>query len=102
MLVARLGGKDAFESKLKKELPAVLYYLIYEFQVPAKIKEENERMGVRGYQNPDLMSEIEGTAPEMQLLEALLTFSVRDGNSSERLQKGDRLDFLRSTARALV
>jgi hypothetical protein len=79
-LVERLGGRKIFEAKLKEELPAVLYYLLHEFSVPGELRDT--RMGIKGYQNPAIMSDIEGTAPEFQLLEALLTFPVRDGSGS--------------------
>jgi hypothetical protein len=79
-LVERVGGRKIFEAKLKDELPAVLYYLLHEFRVPGELRDT--RMGLKGYQNPEIMSDIEGTAPEYQLLEALLTCPERDGSGS--------------------
>jgi hypothetical protein len=79
-LVERVGGRKIFEAKLKEELPAALYYLLYEFKVPGELRDT--RMGLKGYQNPEIISDIEGTAPEYQLLEALLSFTERDGSGS--------------------
>jgi hypothetical protein len=78
-LVERMGGKEAFKTKLKADMPAFLYHMIYEYEVPEEIRERKGefRMGVRGYQNPELTKELNGTAPEYQLLEALQ--DLRDG-----------------------
>jgi hypothetical protein len=103
-LVQRVGGRKIFEAKLKDELPAVLYYLLYEFRVPGELRDT--RMGVKGYQNPEIMSDIEGTAPEYQLLEALLSFreNAKSGSTYTHtaLEWSNRLLFMNEALRSVI
>ena len=68
-LVESLGGQKNFANKIREELPAYLYWLLYEFQIPAELKDT--RFGMKAYQNVEILGAIEETAPHMLLLELL-------------------------------
>jgi hypothetical protein len=66
-LVEKVGGKKAFADKILEELPAYLYWLLHEFQIPEELRET--RFGVRAFQHPEIVEAIEETAPYMQVLD---------------------------------
>jgi hypothetical protein len=66
-LVERLGGKEEFRAKIKEELPAFIYWLLNDFQIPAELKAT--RLGMKAFQHPDILDSIDETSPEMMLFE---------------------------------
>jgi hypothetical protein len=78
-LVGRIGGKEAFAEKIREELPAYLYWLLYEFQIPEELRET--RFGLQAYQNPEIVEAVEELTPQMLLL-----------NYMEEIWAGERLD----------
>jgi hypothetical protein len=68
-LVERLGGKKVFAEKIRGELPAYLYWLLNEFQIPSELKDT--RFGMKAFQNPEIVELIESDTPYMQLLHYL-------------------------------
>ena len=74
-----LNGRREFRSKLSAELPAFLHWL-GAWRIPTKMTDK--RYGVRAYQDPDLLRELEELQPEFRLLELIDTLSVWEpGNS---------------------
>jgi len=65
-LVERLGGQRAFGAKIREELPAYLYWLLNEFQIPAELKDT--RFGMKAFLNQEIAEMVEETAPSMHLL----------------------------------
>lgn len=63
-----LKERREFREKLTAELPAFLTFLAG-FRIPDKLKDK--RYGVRAYQHPDLLRELESLAPEYRLLAML-------------------------------
>jgi hypothetical protein len=68
-LVERLGGRPAFAAKIREELPAYLYWLLNEFQIPGELKET--RFGMKAFRNQEIVEMVQETAPYMQLLEVM-------------------------------
>ncbi|MGA8659626.1 MAG: hypothetical protein WB586_26180, partial [Chthoniobacterales bacterium] len=68
-LVEKLGGKKAFADKIREEIPAYLYWLLHEFQIPEELKET--RFGMKAFQHPEIVAAVEDTAPYMLLLEVM-------------------------------
>jgi hypothetical protein len=66
-LVERLGGRAAFAAKIKEEVPAYLYWLLNEFQIPAELKAT--RLSMKAFQHPDILEAIEEASPQRLLLE---------------------------------
>lgn len=67
------------EASIKKEIPAFLYYLLKEHEIPAPIRDPNHRYAVMSYKNPELILDFEQTEPHTQLLHKI------DCESVERL-----------------
>jgi hypothetical protein len=68
-LVEKLGGKESFADKIQEELPAYLYWLLYEFQIPKEL--QDTRYGLKAFQHPEIVEAVEETTPQMQLLAGL-------------------------------
>jgi hypothetical protein len=66
-----LGGQEAFRNKIREELPAYLYWMLYEFQIPEEIK--STRFGMDPFQHPDIIKAVKETEPHVHLLEYLGT-----------------------------
>lgn len=60
-----LKGNADLEIKIAEEIPAFLYYLLNEHQVPNELVDP--RMGVIAYQHPELVKDIMSLAPESEL-----------------------------------
>ena len=74
--------KVALATAIAKEIPAYVYYLRHEFQIPEdiKMKEKGMRYGFNVFQDPVILERIEGTSPESQLLEMLEQTYLKKGN----------------------
>ena len=70
-LVEKLGSQEAFRNKLREELPAYLYHLRYEFQIPEDLKDT--RFGMKPFRNPDIVKAVKESAPYVHLLEYMRT-----------------------------
>jgi hypothetical protein len=66
-LVEKLGGREAFAAKIREELPAFLYWLLNEFQIPEELRAT--RLGMKAFQHPEILDSIDETSPEMMILE---------------------------------
>jgi hypothetical protein len=73
--------KFALAIAIAKEMPAYVYYLRHEFQIPEdiKVKQKGMRYGFNVFQDPVILERIEGTSPESQLLEMLEQTYLRKG-----------------------
>lgn len=71
-----------FQNAVMAQIPAFNYYLLNEHAIPVEIRDV--RFGVKSYQDPELMSRINGLAPESEL-ETLIE-SAWKGLSDERKQ----------------
>jgi hypothetical protein len=58
--------KEIFFKKLVSELPALLHYLLNEFELPSEW--QDARFGVKEFHHPDLMVALEELSPATQLL----------------------------------
>ena len=58
--------RAAYWAKLTGELPAFLFWLTEEFQIPAELS--CTRFGIKGYLNPEIVQALSEQAPEVQLL----------------------------------
>lgn len=58
--------RDAFWKRLTSELPAFLYWLVYEFQLPEEYK---DRFGVQHWCHPEVERELSNVSPEQQVRE---------------------------------
>lgn len=56
---------DALKAQIAVEIPAFLYYLLHEYEIPVEVM--NDRYGVASYKNPDLAEAIHDVADESQL-----------------------------------
>lgn len=60
-----LEARKKFRDKLSAELPAYLFYLDH-WAIPQEF--QDQRYGVRAFQDPELMAELDELAPEFKLL----------------------------------
>ena len=66
---SRADGEDLLWRALMNELPAFVFYLLNEFEIPAEWIDS--RFGVVAYHNPDLLEMIDSTSDEYKLLELI-------------------------------
>jgi hypothetical protein len=88
-LVEELGGKKAFEAKIREELPHYLRWLLEEFEVPAELKAT--RYGLKPYRNAEIVKAAEAATHQMTLL-----------NYLEELWPGEILEDISSTRLATM
>jgi hypothetical protein len=62
-----------FEETIAQALPAYLYWLLHEFQIPAEIRTQ-ERFRIVAYKNPEILEAIQSTSPAAHLSELLQQF----------------------------
>ena len=60
---------ESFWKTLCDELPAFVYWLLNEFQIPDELK--SERFGVKHFHHPRLLSAIGALSPEVQMLDLI-------------------------------
>jgi hypothetical protein len=63
--------REAFIGALRAELPAFLYFLIHEWQMPPDLV--SQRYGITHFHHPDILEALGTLAPETQLLEIIDT-----------------------------
>lgn len=68
-LVESLGGQEQFAAAIKGELPAFLYHLLKEAEIPEELRDT--RYGMKAYQNPEIVEAAEESEPYVHLLDAL-------------------------------
>jgi hypothetical protein len=73
--------KFALATAIAKEMPAYVYYLRDELEIPEdiKVKEKGMRYGFNVFQDPVILERIEGTSPGSQLLEMLEQTYLKKG-----------------------
>src|SRR5262249_2590710 len=71
------------ENEIAKALPAYIYWLLNEFQVPAEIRTQ-ERFRIVAYKNPEILEAIQETSPATLLGELLQEFI--EGGSAPRVK----------------
>lgn len=71
MLTETLDQWKAFNAVLHAELPALVHFLLREWQVPRELK--CDRFGATHYHQPDLVRMMSALAPETKLLELIDT-----------------------------
>ena len=54
--------KKRFMDRLKKEMPALIYYLLNEFKIKARHKCKEQRMGVGAYHHPNALQQAEDSS----------------------------------------
>jgi hypothetical protein len=69
------------ESRIAEALPAYIYWLLNEFQVPSEIRTQ-ERFRIVAYKNPEILEAIQETSPATLLGELLQEFV--EGDSAPR------------------
>lgn len=75
-----LKERAAYRAKLTSELPAFLDFLS-SWRVPSRMADK--RYGVRAWQNPELLQELEQLQPEFRLLELIDTLYIWGIDSTE-------------------
>jgi hypothetical protein len=74
-----LKGRSEFRAKLSAELPGFLHWLSI-WKIPTKM--QDKRFGIRAFQDPELLGELENLQPEFRLLELIDTLAIWEpGNS---------------------
>jgi hypothetical protein len=68
-LVESLGGQDNFAQKIREELPAYLYWLLSEFQIPEDLKAT--RFGMKAHRNKEIVGAVRRNTNAAHLLEIL-------------------------------
>lgn len=68
-----LAERKAFRERLTKELPPFLAFLS-QWRIPEKLKDK--RYGVKAFQHPDLIRELDSLAPEYRLLAMIENSSI--------------------------
>jgi hypothetical protein len=64
-----LPSGEAIESAVASELPAYVYYLLYEHEIKQALKDE--RFGIKAYHHPSVLDALLDAAPETQLLQEI-------------------------------
>ena len=64
-----LPSGEAIESAVASELPAYVYYLLYEHEIKQALKDE--RFGIKAYHHPNVLEALLDAAPETQLLQEI-------------------------------
>jgi hypothetical protein len=77
------ANTSEFEKVIAQALPAYLYWLLHEFQVPAEIR-TRERFRIVAYKDPGILEAIQETSPATLLGELLQQFV--EGDSAPRLK----------------
>jgi hypothetical protein len=70
MPVSSTAEKAAFRRQLSVEIPAFLYWLIFEYEIPAAYADPR-RYNVRWFHHPVLKESLESLSPEADLLELI-------------------------------
>ena len=63
------GEKRAFWGQIEKELPGFLYFLLYDYRIPEKLRDR--RFGVATFHHPELAQHLQELSPQAELLELI-------------------------------
>jgi hypothetical protein len=88
MLTETPEERAAFQSQIRNELPAYVYHLL-RMEIPEELRAS--RYGVRTFQHPELLKELNEIAPEYRLLELMdqcLFSSTETGETSSVISLG--------------
>jgi hypothetical protein len=80
MPTTTLEQRKAFWETLESELPAFLYHLC-EWEIPAELS--SERFGIKHFQHPEILQQLDELAPEFRLLRLLDDAIARPGEEWE-------------------
>ena len=68
-----LEEQEQFRQTIQAELPAFIHFLLHDLDSVFPDSLRNRRFGVRSYEHPDVRADMQGSRPEIQLLEMIDT-----------------------------
>jgi hypothetical protein len=88
--------RATFRARIQSELPALVYHLLYEYQIPAELKCPRGRYGVTHFHHPDILNALQELTPEAKLHDIIQ--SVLFVSPVERQWDGRAIDLERKLA----
>lgn len=77
--------KDRLAAKIRSEIPAFLYFLLNEYEIPEEYADPR-RYNIRTYHHPDLREALDGLSPEAELLDLIDLAFLEDFKSIGRIE----------------
>lgn len=81
--------REAFWAKLMEELPALVYHVLHEYEIPEDLR--SRRFGVRYYHHPEILGVIDALTGEERLLD-LVDQEIFAGTAAARPWVGSALE----------
>jgi hypothetical protein len=91
MAMATPKDQEIFWEQVMIELPAFVHHLLYEFELPEKLKDKDARYGVKEFQHPELLKVLDEMAPETRMLNIIDEVLFREDKAAMWIGTADEL-----------